>query len=586
MLGGRPFFPESLRGRVLVLVLAAFVAIAAPAAAVFVWIIDTTVVKIGTLFAEKQILFDRYRGLESLMREVSLAESAARSPAIVQWARDETDPQKAARGIAELEHYRTSFKDKSYFFAIRRSGAYYFNDRDNTFAGSQKRYTLSADNPRDGWFYKTITLESGCHLNVDHDDNLKVTKVWMNCVVRDGRDVVGVLGTGVDLSQFIREVVDIPQNGVNSMFVDLNGAVQAHRDPRQVDFHSITKDLKAKKTIFSLVDDEGDRAKLRAMMNEVSVGGVLVRSAFMDIGGHNYLVGVGYLDRLGWFNVTLMDIDQIVDRRLFAPIALLLAVMLAATAVLMTLLFKRSVLDRLARLEAGARQIENGDFSIPAKDDSPDEIGRLTRAFTHMAKAVGDKTHVLEDMVRERTEKLERLAYLDPMTEIWNRRGFAEAFVKEQNRASRTKKQAGVLLVDMDRFKSINDMHGHQVGDMAIIEAATRISAVLRNYDICARWGGDEFIVLIGDVTKPTLSLMANKLLLAVSTEPLTLLNGRKLSLSVTIGGCLIDEHDLLGDAAAKADAALYAAKRIGRNSYLIDDNDKADNDKAGRDAG
>ena len=278
MRGFWPLFPASLRGRVFVLVLAAFVAIAAPATVAFLWIIDTTVVKIGTLFAEKQILFDRYRGLESLMREVSLAESAARSPAIVQWARDETDPEKAARGIAELEHYRTSFKDKSYFFAIRRSGDYYFNDRDNTFAGSQKRYTLSADNPRDGWFYKTITLESGCHLNVDHDDNLKVTKVWINCVVRDGRDVVGVLGTGVDLSQFIREVVDIPQNGVTSMFVDLNGAVQAHRDPTQVDFHSITKDLKAKKTIFSLVDSEGDRAKLRAMMNEVSFGGFLVRS--------------------------------------------------------------------------------------------------------------------------------------------------------------------------------------------------------------------------------------------------------------------------------------------------------------------
>ncbi len=529
MRGFWPLFPASLRGRVLVLVLAAFIAIAAPATVAFLWIIDTTVVKIGTLFAEKQILFDRYRGLESLMREVSLAESAARSPAIVQWARDETDPGKAERGIAELEHYRTSFKDRSYFFAIRRSGDYYFNDRDNTFAGSQKRYTLSADNPRDGWFYKTITLESGCHLNVDHDDNLKVTKVWMNCVVRDGRDVVGVLGTGVDLSQFIREVVDIPQTGVNSMFVDLNGAVQAHRDRSQVDFHSITKDLKAKKTIFSLVDDDEDRAKLRAMMNEVSVGGVLVRSAFMRIDGHKYLVGVGYLDRLGWFNVTLMDIDEIVDRRLFAPIALLLASMLAAAVATMTLLFKRSVLDRLARLEAGVRQIENGDFSIPAKDSSPDEIGRLTRAFTHMASVVGEKTNVLEDMVRERTEKLERLAYLDPMTEIWNRRGFAEAFAKEQNRASRTKKQAGILLVDMDHFKSINDMHGHQAGDQAIIEVATRISGVLRNYDVCARWGGDEFIVLVGDVTKPTLSLMASKLLLAVNSEPLMLPNGRKL---------------------------------------------------------
>src|SRR5262249_28205583 len=161
------------------------------------------------------------------------------------------------------------------------SGNYYFNNADNAYAGDQKRYTLSADNPRDGWFYQTINLESGCHLNVDHDDNLKVTKVWINCVVRDGRDVLGVLGTGVDLSNFIREVVDFPQNGVTSMFVDLNGAVQAHRDPRQVDFHSITKDLKSKKTIFALVDDEADRATLRTMMNEVSVGGVLVRSAFM-----------------------------------------------------------------------------------------------------------------------------------------------------------------------------------------------------------------------------------------------------------------------------------------------------------------
>ena len=147
--GAWPLYPAGLKGRVLALVLAALLAIAVPATAAFLWIIDTTVVKIGTLFAEKQILVDRYRGLESLMREVSLAETAARSPAIVEWARDEADAGKAARGLAELEHYRTSFKDKSYFFAIRRSGNYYFNNADNEFATAQKRYTLSADNQND-----------------------------------------------------------------------------------------------------------------------------------------------------------------------------------------------------------------------------------------------------------------------------------------------------------------------------------------------------------------------------------------------------------------------------------------------------
>lgn len=566
-----PFLPNGLRGRVLALSLAALLAIAVPATAAFLWIIDTTVVKIGTLFAEKQILFDRYRGLESLMREVSLAETAARSPAIVEWARDEASPDKAARGLAELEHYRTSFKDRSYFFAIRRSGNYYFNDAQNSYAGAQKAYTLSADNPRDGWFFQTVALESGCHLNVDHDDNLRVTKVWINCVVRDGRDVIGVLGTGVDLSQFIREVVDIPQTGVTSMFVDLNGAVQAHRDPRQVDFHSITKDLKSKKTIFALVDNEKDRAALRAMMNEVSGDGVLVRSDFMTIGGHTYLVGVGYLDRLGWFNVTLMDIDQIIEWRLFAPIASLLAAMLLATAGILTFLFKRSVLDRLARLEAGTRQVAEGNFHLPV-DERRDEIGSLSRAFAHMAAVVGEKTHVLEGMVRERTEKLERLAFLDPLTEIWNRRGFADAFGKEQNRAQRSGRHVGLLIVDMDRFKSINDTYGHATGDQAIIEVATRISGALRDYDICARWGGDEFIILASDVNKTSLALMAGKLLVAVGSEPMIMPDGKPLDLTVSIGGCMVSEYDLLADAAARADAALYQAKRTGRNGYMIHD--------------
>lgn len=218
-------FPASLRSRVFAFALVAFAGIALPSAAVFSWVIDTTIVKIGTLFAENQILFDRYRGLESLTREVSLAETAARSPAIIEWARDESDPERTARGIVELEHYRTSFRDQSYFVVVRGSGNYYFNNAADEFAGRQKRYAVSASNPRDGWFFKTVALERGCHLNVDHDDVLQVTKVWINCVIRDGRDVLGVLGTGVDLSSFIREVVDIPQRGVQSMFVDLRGAV-------------------------------------------------------------------------------------------------------------------------------------------------------------------------------------------------------------------------------------------------------------------------------------------------------------------------------------------------------------------------
>ena len=208
----------------LVLVLLGFVAVAVPAYAAFSWIVSSTVIQLGTLFAEKQILYDRFRGLEALTREVSLAETLAGTQAIRDWAVDETDADKRRRAIAELEHYRQSFADKSYFFVIGASGNYYFNDASNAYAGDQYRYTVDPYNPRDGWYYNTAALGQGCHLNVDNDDKLRVTKVWMNCVIREGRKVLGILGTGIDLSSFIREVVNVPQVGVIAMFVDHNGA--------------------------------------------------------------------------------------------------------------------------------------------------------------------------------------------------------------------------------------------------------------------------------------------------------------------------------------------------------------------------
>ncbi|HTO28785.1 MAG TPA: hypothetical protein VL017_09360 [Devosia sp.] len=130
----------------LILVLLGFAAVAVPAYVAFNWIVASTVVQLGTLFAEKQVLYDRYRGLEALMREVSLAETLAGSQSIRDWANDESDPELKRRGIAELEHFRQSFADRSYFFVVGASGNYYFNDASNAYAGDQFRYTVSADN--------------------------------------------------------------------------------------------------------------------------------------------------------------------------------------------------------------------------------------------------------------------------------------------------------------------------------------------------------------------------------------------------------------------------------------------------------
>jgi diguanylate cyclase (GGDEF)-like protein len=560
----------SLKARVFILTVGIFVALAVPTYVTFEWFVRSTVVTLGRLFAEKQILFDRYRGLEALMREVSLAETIARSPAVREWARQEGNPEKAERGLAELEHYRLSFRDRSYFFVIHQSGNYYFNDRDDRYAGSQFRYVVKADNPRDGWYFTTIAAGSGCHLNVDRDDTLAVTKVWINCVLTENGRTLGVIGTGVDLSEFIHEVVALPQTGVTSMFVDRSGAIQAHRDPHMVDFHSLTKDTKSKKTIFRQIDKEGDAADLAAMMARLAAGSSTVESRFMHIDGREVLVGVGYLDRLGWYNVTLMDIETIIDRRLFTPIAILLGTMMAAAAALVTLLFRICVLDRLAVLEASAHRVEQGDYATLVVDTARDEIGRLSRAFAAMARAVQHYTGSLEEMVGERTEKLRRIADIDLLTDIPNRRGFIRAFEAAHAQAAVTGATPALLLIDLDRFKDINDGRGHQAGDRLLAEAARRLSSLLGEGDVCARWGGDEFVVLMSDRDESALSDACARMLATVNGAPVHCEDGSDVAITVSIGACRVACDDSLDIALARADAALYAAKRAGRNRFVV----------------
>lgn len=569
-------FRTSLEARVVVLMALICLAIAVPAWMAFDRIVTDTTVKLGKLFAEKQILYDRYRGLETLRREASLAQTLARAPAIVEWAADESSPEKRARGIAELEHYREAFEDQSYFFVIDESGNYYFNDRADAYAGRQLRYQVEESNPRDGWYFKTVAGPDGCQPNVDHDDNLQVTKVWINCKVMEGDETVGVVGTGIDLTSFIREVVDVRQEGVESIFMDRSGAIQAHRDPTQIDFHSLTKDLKAKNTIFKLLDEDGDRAAVRAMMERAAAGEGTVEARFVRIDGRKALAGIGYMDEIGWFNVTLMDIDQIIDNSVFRPIALLLAAILIAAVALATVLFKRSVLDRLALLESWVGRVRTGDFSGMDPPHAADEIGRLTGAFVAMARSVGAYTQQLEDMVRARTETLERLAHIDPVTGINNRRGFLAALEPERNRADRVGAQLGLILVDLDLFKAINDSLGHNAGDEVLAEVARRLAACVRTYDVVARWGGDEFIMLVSVTDGDTLLRIAEKVHAAVGGSSIRLDNGVSVRITVSVGATMIADDVSVDTVTAQADAALYEAKNGGRDRVALYDPETA----------
>lgn len=563
-------FAASLRLRVLALTLVALVAIAIPAAIAFALIVDHTTVRLSTLFAERQIMYDRYRGLEALRREVALAETLMRSPTIIDWALDEFDRDKHARGLSELEHFRRTFVDRSYFFVIDASGNYYFNDQAGSYTGAQRRYTVSPSNPDDSWYYKTLAAGAGCHLNVNHDEVLAVTKVWMNCVVEAEGRKLGIVGTGIDLTHFLRNVVETEQQGVESLFIDAGGAIQASRDESQIVFRSLTKDGEEKATFPQMLDAAADRTAFAEMMQSAVAGKPTAR--FLNLAGRDTLVGVGYLDELDWYNVTVMDVDRIVDRSLFWPLALLVLLAMVAVTSTAGYVFKKSVLDRLARAEHSVGRIEAGQFDGPASESGSDEIARLVRALNRMAQVVGSEKASLEHAVRERTQQLERIAYVDQLSGVLNRRGFVEAFEQEERRLTRDAPKPGLLILDIDNFKHVNDSHGHAVGDRVICEVAQRLLDVTRDQDLCARWGGDEFVIIVKDCDPRALLAIGDKILDAIRSRPVPLDDGSHIPIGTSIGAHLVGLSDTLESAASKADQALYAAKRQGRNRFVVYD--------------
>ena len=526
-------------------------------------------------YAEKQVLYDKSRMMQPILREIALARQLATSSQIREWARQPDNPELTRRAIAEMENFRPNFADKSYFIALKASGRYYHNNAKDEFTGQQLRYSLDPNKPADRWFYDIIAQQRDMHLNINPDVNLGVTKLWMDVLIRDGNDILGVAGTGLDLTGFIRDIVDNAQPGISSLFVDHAGAIQVYRDESLIDFASISKSAGERKTIDLLFDRASDRASILSAMKELEKPNAKVLTRSVEVHGKPYLVGLAFLPEIGWYEITLLDLSVVLPLTSFSGILLVYGLTLLAALLLFNLVLGRLVLRPMAQLDAAILKVQIGPF-LPASlpEGRQDEIGRLMAHFKHMAQTVWQNRQELEDKVKERTEALERLTRTDPLTELLNRRGMTERIEAARSQSQRDKRHFGLLLMDVDNFKTINDRHGHGMGDQALRLIAHSISSIIRPYDSASRWGGDEFLVLVQDCDAEALTRLGERLCTAVAEARLLVAtNDTEVPLTLSIGAALVGHEDL-ESALAKADQALYAAKGAGRNCLRLSGHD------------
>jgi diguanylate cyclase (GGDEF)-like protein len=213
---------------------------------------------------------------------------------------------------------------------------------------------------------------------------------------------------------------------------------------------------------------------------------------------------------------------------------------------------KRDQKDIVTGMETGA-----DDYVI--KPFHPAELKARIRAAMRILR--------LQETLLENQQQLKDKSITDALTGIWNRGGIMDILDKEIERYSRSNESVGIIMADIDHFKSVNDNYGHLVGDAVLMETARRIADTLRKYDAVGRFGGEEFICVIPGCDLTTTAEVAERIHSAIVGKPFNTSEG---SLDVTISlGVSNNESNGITDKEKLiklADDALYRAKDNGRN--------------------
>lgn len=261
-----------------------------------------------------------------------------------------------------------------------------------------------------------------------------------------------------------------------------------------------------------------------------------------------------------------------------------------------TLFLVGRVTTPLERLIIAITQIAHGNFTARLSVNSRDELEVLARSFNEMVERLQATTvsrDLLERRVQERTAELsqanelltreiserkraetelERIAFYDTLSGLSNRALFLDRLDQALRRAARHARSIAVMFLDLDNFKVVNDSLGHEAGDCLLVTVAERLQECLRAGDTAARFGGDEFTVLLEDVVGEQDAAAAAERILAALCAPVSL-RGHELVPSASIGIALSNPgHDTPESLLRNADLAMYRAKTSGKGRYELFD--------------
>jgi diguanylate cyclase (GGDEF)-like protein len=289
----------------------------------------------------------------------------------------------------------------------------------------------------------------------------------------------------------------------------------------------------------------------------------VVSRRVLDIGGIDHQALVIPLDRsertriVAVLHRSLADALAAFER--LRNTLIVLAVLSLVLSIVGSVMVARNITRPLEALAGAAARIEQGDYVEPVSIERADEIGVLASSLNHMRGGIA-----------ERESRILKLAYEDPLTDLANRSRFSSVLARAIEEAARGRYKLSILMMDLDRFKYVNDTLGHGVGDHVLREVSLRLGRTVTAAECIARLGGDEFAILLRCGSDANCSETARGIIAAL--EAPIVFEEQLLDVGTSIGIAHFPEHGRDAQTLVRnADIAMYAAKR-NKTGYAIYD--------------
>lgn len=293
-------------------------------------------------------------------------------------------------------------------------------------------------------------------------------------------------------------------------------------------------------------------------------------AAVSDIGQSGRLIGYAVLE------MSLQTLEQ--QRRELLIWSLVTAAGGLFLAGVLASLIAARLTAQIGRINSVVEQVGKGQLDARVDVARSGMLRSLSAGINSMIARIATTQEELQQQIEQATQELrnqkdvaEQAARTDALTGVASRRAFSEAAEVEMQRALRYHTELSLLMMDLDHFKVVNDTHGHVTGDAVLVSFAQTVLQLVRKLDLVARLGGEEFVVLLPNISAEQATALAERIRQAVDDSHL-LVDGKPLRFSVSIGVAQFDRRELsLTGWLARADAALYRAKAQGRNRVVLE---------------